>query len=134
MKWFLGCLAPLVLAALLWMVVTLELLWPRVPRHLRLALVAVLPFALGLYAAYVIDGARAGVSGYRVLLRSFYGQLAVEDGGISGTDSSRRTLVHGGIIHGTQWREAGRRRWPRSARRRPAACSSGSPPAADWSP
>jgi hypothetical protein len=102
----------LVLAALLWVIVTLELLWPRFPRHFRLALVAVLPFALGLYAAYVIDSARVGVTGYRVLLRSFYGQLAVQDGGISDTDTSKRTLVHGGIIHGTQWRDGGRRRWP----------------------
>ena len=102
----------LVLAALLWVIVTLDLLWPRFPRHFRLALVAVLPFALGLYAAYVIDSARAGVSGYRVVLRSFYGQLAVQDGGISDTETSKRTLVHGGIIHGTQWRESDHRRWP----------------------
>jgi len=59
-----------------------------------------------------IDSARAGIIGYRVLLRSFYGQLAVQDGGISDTDTSKRTLVHGGIIHGTQWREGDRRRWP----------------------
>ena len=102
----------LVLAALLWVIVTLDLLWPRFPRHFRLALVAVLPFALGLYAAYVIDSARAGVSGYRVVLRSFYGQLAVQDGGISDTETSKRTLVHGGIIHGTQWRGSDHRRWP----------------------
>jgi len=102
----------LVLAALLWVIVTLELLWPRFPRHFRLALVAVLPFALGLYAAYVIDSARVEVSGYRVLVRSFYGQLAVQDGGISDTETSKRTLVHGGIIHGTQWRQSDHRRWP----------------------
>src|SRR6185436_3263093 len=112
---FAGVAAPLwfrLLAALLWVIVCLELLWPRFPRHFRLALVAVLPFTLGLYAAYVIDSARAGIIGYRVLLRSFYGQLAVQDGGISDTDTSKRTLVHGGIIHGTQWREDDRRRWP----------------------
>jgi spermidine synthase len=102
----------LVLAALLWVIVTLDLVWPRFPRHFRLALVALLPFALGLYAAYVIDSARAGVSGYRVVLRSFYGQLAVQDGGISDTETSKRTLVHGGIIHGSQWRGRDHRRWP----------------------
>jgi spermidine synthase len=36
----------------------------------------------------------------------------VQDGGVTGTESERRTLVHGGIIHGTQWRDPARRRLP----------------------
>ena len=102
----------LVLAGLLWVLVTLQILWPRVPRRWRLVLVALLPFALGLYAAYVVDSARVAVHGYRAVIRSFYGQLAVQDGGVSETETARRTLVHGGIIHGTQWRDAARRRSP----------------------
>jgi SAM-dependent methyltransferase len=102
----------LVLMGLLWVIVTLQVLWPRLHRHFRLALVAALPFAFGLHVAYVIDSARVGVAGYRVVLRSFYGQLAVQDGGVTGTESERRTLVHGGIIHGTQWRDPARRRLP----------------------
>jgi hypothetical protein len=89
----------------------LQALWPRLGRPGRLIAVAVLPFALGVYATYVIEGMRDATRGYR-LVRSFYGQLGVMDEGESGTESAARTLVHGGIIHGTQWRHDSQRRSP----------------------
>ena len=49
----------LILTGLLGVLVSLQALWPRLGRHGRLAAVAVLPFALGLYVTYVVDGARA---------------------------------------------------------------------------
>ena len=71
-----------------------------------------LPFALGLYAMYVVDGVRASTRAYRVVTRSFYGQLEVRDDGEPGTERASRTLVHGGIIHGTQWQDDARRPYP----------------------
>ena len=46
------------------------------------------------------------------MTRSFYGQLEVRDDGAPGTEAASRTLVHGGIIHGTQWQADARRRSP----------------------
>ncbi len=102
----------LILTGLLGMLVSLQALWPRLGRHGRLVVVAVLPFALGLYATYVVEGARASTRAYRVVVRSFYGQLEVQDDGEPGDETASRTLVHGGIIHGIQWRDAARRRYP----------------------
>jgi hypothetical protein len=89
--------------------VVLDALWPRFGPYGRVAAVAVLPFALGVYVTYVVDSMRAPTRGYR-LSRSFYGQIGVEDEGAPGTESASRTLVHGGIIHGTQWTHDSRRR------------------------
>jgi hypothetical protein len=89
--------------------VSLQALWPRLGPYGRVAAVAVLPFALGVYITYVVDSMQAPTRGYR-LARSFYGQLGVEDEGAPGTESASRTLVHGGIIHGTQWQDDSRRR------------------------
>ena len=102
----------LILTGLLGVLVSLQALWPRLGRHGRLVVVAVLPFALGLYATYVVEGARASTRAYRVVVRSFYGQLEVQDDGEPGDETASRTLVHGGIIHGIQWRDAARRRYP----------------------
>ena len=102
----------LVLTALLGVLVTLQVLWPRLGRHARLAVVIVLPFSLGLYVTYVLEGVRAGTRAYRVIVRSFYGQLEVRDDGETGSETASRMLVHGGIIHGTQWLDAARRRYP----------------------
>jgi hypothetical protein len=46
------------------------------------------------------------------MLRSFYGQLAVKNDGLPEDEDASRTLVHGGIIHGTQWLAEARRRQP----------------------
>jgi hypothetical protein len=120
---FAGVVAPLWFAQLvelpLGLIVTglggvlvgLQALWPRLGRRGRLVAVAVLPFALGVYTTYVVEGVRASTRGYRVV-RSFYGQLGVRDDGEAGTEDAARTLVHGGIIHGTQWRGDSRRRYP----------------------
>jgi SAM-dependent methyltransferase len=101
----------LILTGLGGMLVALLALWPRLGRHGRLVAVALLPFALGVYATYVIEGMRTSTRGYRVV-RSFYGQLGVRDEGEPGTETAARTLVHGGVIHGTQWRHDSRRRYP----------------------
>ena len=102
----------LLLTGLLWVVVSLLALWPRLGRYPRLAAAAVLPFALGIYVTYVTEGARTATRGYETMLRSFYGQLAVRHDGIPGGEDASRTLVHGGIIHGTQWLADARRRQP----------------------
>jgi SAM-dependent methyltransferase len=101
----------LILAGLCGLLATLDALLPRLGRLGRPAVAALLPFALGVYAIYAVDGMRASVSGYRIA-RSFYGQLGVSDDGEAGTESASRTLVHGGIIHGTQWQDASRRQQP----------------------
>jgi hypothetical protein len=100
----------LILTGAAGMLVGLQALWPRLGRA-RLVAVAVLSFALGLYAMYVVVGTRDATRGYRIV-RSFYGQLGVREDGEPGTQGASRTLVHGGIIHGTQWRDASRRRYP----------------------
>ena len=94
--------AGLILVGLCGVLASLQGLWPRVGRRTQLAATVLLPFALGAYVMYVIDGMRASERGYR-LARSFYGQLAVRDDGEPGTEGAARTLVHGGTIHGTQW-------------------------------
>lgn len=101
----------LVLTALVGVLAVLQALWPRVPQPVRLAGVAVLPFALGVYAMWIVQGEWNAARGYR-FVRSFYGQLGLRDEGHRGEESEARTLVHGGIIHGTQWLHASRRRQP----------------------
>ncbi|MGH7358867.1 MAG: spermidine synthase, partial [Candidatus Rokuibacteriota bacterium] len=102
--------AGLLLTGLLWVLVSLETLWPRLGRYPRIAAVALLPFALGIYVTYVLEGARVATRGYGTMLRSFYGQLAVRHDGAPEDEDASRTLVHGGIIHGTQWLADARRR------------------------
>ena len=103
--------AGLILVGLGGLLAILQGLWPRLGRRAQLAATVLLPFALGIYVMYVVDGMRASVRGYR-LARSFYGQLAVRDDGEPGTGAAARTLVHGGTIHGTQWLEPSMRRAP----------------------
>jgi SAM-dependent methyltransferase len=103
--------AGLILTGLGGVLVTLQVLWPRLGRYGRTVAVAVLPFTLGVYVTYVVEGMQASTRGYR-LVRSFYGQLGVRDDGEAGTESAARTLVHGGIIHGTQWLDDSRRPYP----------------------
>jgi SAM-dependent methyltransferase len=103
--------AGLILTGLGGVLVALQALWPRLGRYGRMVAVAVLPFTLGVYVTYVVEGMQASTRGYR-LVRSFYGQLGVREDGEAGTEGAARTLVHGGIIHGTQWRHDSRRRYP----------------------
>ena len=73
-----------------------------------------------------IEGVRAATRGYRVVLRSFYGQLAVRDDGAAGDGDASRTLVHGG--HHPRDAVAGRR--AAAAARRPTTArppASGAP-------
>jgi hypothetical protein len=101
----------LLLIGLVWVLVSLEQLWPRLGRW-RLAPVIVLPFALGIFVTHVVEAARAQTRGYPTVVRSFYGQLAVRDEGLPESEDAARTLIHGGIIHGTQWLHASRRQLP----------------------
>jgi protein-L-isoaspartate O-methyltransferase len=94
--------------------VILQALWPRLRPYGRLAAVAALPFTFGLYAMYVVEGARAATREYHRVVRSFYGQLRVRNEGRPGDQDASRTLVNGGIIHGTQWLDDARRRLPTS--------------------
>jgi hypothetical protein len=104
----------LVLAGLFGVLVSLQALWPRLGPYGRLAAVAALPLAFGAYVPYVVEGTRAATRGYYIVVRSFYGQLTVRNEGIPGDSDASRTLVHGGIIHGTQWLDDARRRLPTS--------------------
>ncbi len=92
--------------------VSLQALWPRLGAYGRLPAVAVLWFALGIYATHAVEGMRASTRGYRLVTRSFYGQLAVREDGQPGSENASRSLIHGGIIHGTQWWDDARRRLP----------------------
>ena len=103
--------AGLILVGLGGLLAILQGVWPRFGRRAQLAATVLLPFALGLYVMYVVDGLRASERGYR-LARSFYGQLAVRDEGEPGARDAARTLVHGGTIHGTQWLDPAVRRAP----------------------
>jgi protein-L-isoaspartate O-methyltransferase len=94
--------------------VSLQALRPRLGPYGRLAAIAALPFAFGMYVTYVVEGARAATRGYHLVVRSFYGQLAVRNDGQPGDQDASRTLVHGGIIHGTQWLDGARRGRPTS--------------------
>jgi SAM-dependent methyltransferase len=102
----------LLLTGLLWVLVSLSVLWPRLGPYGRSAAAAVLPFALGVYVTYVAEGVRNAARGYAPMLRSFYGQLAVRHDGQPEDEDASRTLVHGGIIHGAQWLADARRRQP----------------------
>jgi hypothetical protein len=104
--------AAMLLTGALGVLVSLRAIWPRAGAYGRLAAVAVLPFALGIYVTYVLEGARAATRSYGTMLRSFYGQLAVRHDGAREDPDASRTLVHGGIIHGTQWLHEARRRQP----------------------
>jgi hypothetical protein len=101
----------LLLTAILWVLVSLQVLWPRLGRW-RLAPVVVLPFLLGIYVTHVVEALQASTRGYPTVVRSFYGQLAVRDEGRPGSETAARTLIHGGIIHGTQWTHDSKRRAP----------------------
>jgi hypothetical protein len=101
----------LLLTAVLWVLVSLQMLWPRLGRW-RLAPVVVLPFLLGIYVTHVVEALRASTRGYPTVIRSFYGQLAVRGEGRPGAEDAARTLIHGGIIHGTQWLHESRRGVP----------------------
>jgi SAM-dependent methyltransferase len=103
--------AGLILVGLGGLLAILQGLWPRLGRRAQLAATVLLPFALGVYVMYVVDGMRESTRGYR-LARSFYGQLAVRDDFEAGIEAVSRTLVHGGTIHGTQWLDPPRRRDP----------------------
>jgi len=102
----------LLLTGLLWVLVSLSVLWPRVGPYWRMVAAAALPFALGVYVTYVLEGTRSSTRGYGPMLRSFYGQLAVRNDGQPEDEDASRTLVHGGIIHGAQWLGEARRRQP----------------------
>ena len=100
--------AGLILVGLCGLLAILQGVWPRLGRRAQLLATVLLPFALGVYVMYVVDGARASTRGFR-LTRSFYGQLGVRDDN-DGTDAASRTLVHSGTTHGIQWRDPSRRR------------------------
>jgi hypothetical protein len=104
--------AALILTGLFGVLVSVQALWPRLGPYPRLAAVAVLPFALGIFATYAVEGMQLSTRGYRLVTRSFYGQLAVRDDGVRGSENASRSLIHGGIIHGMQWWDDARSRFP----------------------
>jgi hypothetical protein len=102
----------LILTGAFGVLVSLQAFWPQLGPYGRLAAIVVLPFALGAYATYAIESMRSSTRGYRLVSRSFYGQLAVREDGLRGSADASRSLIHGGIIHGTQWWDNARRRLP----------------------
>lgn len=66
--------------------------------------------AVALISILAVVGTARQNSMHRVLARNFYGTLSVDD---AVTDGDRkRRLVHGAILHGTQYLDQVRRRWP----------------------
>jgi predicted O-methyltransferase YrrM len=72
------------------------------------------PAAMALAVAFISIPAAVGIAsqnGFRhVMARNFYGTLGVMDTHVSG--HRERQLVHGAILHGAQYLEGERRRWP----------------------
>jgi hypothetical protein len=60
--------------------------------------------------AYLANEVRQTSSGYRVIVRNFYGGLRVRDSGPPTELSATRTLTHGTINHGEQYLNPARRR------------------------
>lgn len=73
------------------------------------AVTGVLVTVLVVYMAVQI---RKDESGYRVMVRNFYGGLRISDSGDASSGDQVRKLVHGTINHGEQLLDPARRRWP----------------------
>jgi hypothetical protein len=67
--------------------------------------------ALTAYVVTLVNVARGYVSGYDLVVRNFYGRLAVYDGS-EGLEDSARHLMHGVIDHGIQALDPAYRRQP----------------------
>jgi SAM-dependent methyltransferase len=65
---------------------------------------------VGLISILVTVGIAKQNSTHRVLARNFYGTLSVAD--TSGGQGLERQLIHGAILHGSQYMDGEQRRWP----------------------
>jgi hypothetical protein len=81
---------------------------PRIPGY-RVWLKAMV-VAVGLISILATVGIARQNSMHRVLARNFYGMLSVADA--LGDGHIKRQLVHGAILHGSQYLDSERRRWP----------------------
>jgi hypothetical protein len=81
---------------------------PRIPGY-RVWLKAMV-VAVGLISILATVGTARQNSMHRVLARNFYGTLSVAD--VSGDGYIKRQLIHGAILHGSQYLDSDRRRWP----------------------
>jgi hypothetical protein len=81
---------------------------PRIPGY-RVWLKAMV-VAVGLISILATVGIARQNSMHRVLARNFYGTLSVAD--VPGDGYIKRQLVHGAILHGSQYLDSERRRWP----------------------
>lgn len=81
---------------------------PRIPGY-RVWLKAMV-VTVGLISILAIAGTARQNSMHRVLARNFYGTLSVADALDDG--HIIRQLVHGAILHGSQYLDSERRRWP----------------------
>jgi hypothetical protein len=85
---------------------------PELPWREALVTLPAVSLMAGTAAMWAFLGRSAldSVSGYRVAQRNFYGTLRVRQEGVDGAWDSYRTLLHGSIDHGEQWRHPARRR------------------------
>jgi SAM-dependent methyltransferase len=84
-----------------------KLRWMRRGAHLAPFAAELVAVALAGYLGYHM---RESTSGYRVMVRNFYGGLKVRDSGPATEFDSTRTLTHGTINHGEQLLNLARRR------------------------
>jgi SAM-dependent methyltransferase len=82
----------------------------RPGKRLQLTATTAMALAVALVAILAAIGTARKNDGYQVLVRNFYGTLSVADSDDDG--HIERQLSHGAILHGTQYLETARRRWP----------------------
>jgi SAM-dependent methyltransferase len=67
---------------------------------------------LGAYLVFLVYVSRNNTQGYHLLVRNFYGTLAVYDDGAPDEEGAARKLLHGTINHGQQMLDPAYRRQP----------------------
>jgi hypothetical protein len=83
--------------------------WMRQPAQWAVIAVELVVLVL---AGYLGFEARESASGYRLMVRNFYGALKVRDSGLEPDLMAVRTLTHGTINHGEEYLNIARRRLP----------------------
>ena len=61
-------------------------------------------------SVFLVKSMNDSVDGYLLVVRNFYGSLRIRETGKDGAWDQYRTLLHGAINHGEQWRHPQRRR------------------------
>jgi hypothetical protein len=86
-----------------------KLVWMRDPAQWAVMAVEIAALVLAGYLGYQV---REAGSGYRLMVRNFYGALKVNDTGTETDMMAKRTLTHGTINHGEEYLNIAKRRQP----------------------